>query len=59
MKLICLQIKCILLMVGTMITLPFAHMAGNNALIYWAQNVTDMYDRILTEITEEKRRNNA
>ena len=37
-------------MVGTMITLPFAHMAGDDALIYWVHNVTDMYDRNLAEI---------
>ncbi len=37
-------------MAGTMITLPFAHMAGNDALIYWAHNVTDMYDKTLAEM---------
>lgn len=39
-------------MAGTMITLPFAHMAGSAALIYWAHNVTEMYDRNLAEIKE-------
>lgn len=52
MRLIYLNIKCILLIVGTMITLPFAHMAGNDALVYWALNVTDMYDRTLDEMKE-------
>lgn len=41
-------------MVGTMITLPFAHMAGNDALNYWAQNVTDMFEKILVEIKGEE-----
>ena len=52
MRLIYLYIKCILLMAGTMITLPFAHMAGDDALTYWAGNVTDMYDRTMAEIKE-------
>ncbi len=56
MRLIYLNIKCILLMAGTLITLPFAHMAGNDAFMYWAGNVTDMYDRTFAEMKklEEK-----
>ncbi len=56
MTLIYLQIKCVLLMVGTLITLPFAHMAGNEALIYWAHNVTEMYDRTFAEIDKEHKK---
>lgn len=50
LKLIWLQIKCVLIIVGTFITLPFAHMAGDDALTYWAHNVTDMYDRTFAEM---------
>lgn len=53
-SLIRLNIKAVLLMVGTMITLPFAHMAGQEALSNWAMNVEGMYHRLNEEYRKLK-----
>lgn len=52
MKYFLLNVKTIMIIVGTMITLPFAHMAGQKALSNWAIDVERMYERLRKDFEE-------